>query len=154
MYDRFRKYHNKWLKEHSIGQDSIDDWLLGENLGPSIKTTCVKENCVKKVPYHVYYKYKVAQTQPPAAPSSSTSASTTTTNSKKSNKSETASKKSASSTELSDTAASKTVTPPPSSTAPESSATVAMATTEPADAIVSEPTESSSADSTAVSVKV
>jgi hypothetical protein len=59
MYDRFRKYTNKWLKESSVSADCIDDWLLGYHLtGSSSKTICVKESWPKKPPYHVYYKYK------------------------------------------------------------------------------------------------
>lgn len=60
MYDKFRKYVNKWLKEHSLTVDCIDDWLLGDTLGNnnnSTKTTCVKESLSKREPYHVYYRY-------------------------------------------------------------------------------------------------
>ncbi len=63
MYDKFRKFSNKWLKEHAISADCIDDWLLGDHIVPYVKTTCVKESFSKKPPYHVYYKYKVLQKQ-------------------------------------------------------------------------------------------
>jgi hypothetical protein len=59
MYDKFKKFTNKWLKEHSLTQDCIDEWLLGENLECyNIKTTCIKESMTKKTPYHAYYRYK------------------------------------------------------------------------------------------------
>ena len=71
MYDKFRKYTNKWLKTNSIPNDCIDDWLLGENY-TNVKTVRVKENYIKKSPYHVYYKYKV-ETNTSVATSSSAS---------------------------------------------------------------------------------
>lgn len=76
MYDRFRKHMNRWLKEHSASQEATDDWLLGENLVPYVKTTCIKESSMKKTPYHVYYRYKVAN-------KSDTSTASNTTNNKK-----------------------------------------------------------------------
>ena len=59
MYDKFRKYNNKWLKANAITSDCIDDWLLGENYSNVNKTVRVKENYPKKTPYHIYYKYKI-----------------------------------------------------------------------------------------------
>lgn len=56
MYDKFRKYNNKWLKSNGIATDCLDDILLGNSL--SIKSLRAKENYLKKTPYHVYYKYK------------------------------------------------------------------------------------------------
>ena len=64
-----RKFLNKSLKEHSVPHDKIDDWLLGESLTPPVKTVCVKESCLKKPPYHVYYRYKVVPNQTPATSS-------------------------------------------------------------------------------------
>ncbi|CAF0772019.1 unnamed protein product [Brachionus calyciflorus] len=58
MYEKFRKNTNKWLKEHAVSTDCIDDWLMGEHLENS-KTICLKETSHKKVPYHVFYRYKV-----------------------------------------------------------------------------------------------
>lgn len=58
MYDKFRKYSNKWLKANATSSDCIDDWLTGEIYANAIKTSRVKENYLKKTPYHVYYKYK------------------------------------------------------------------------------------------------
>ena len=63
MYDRFKKYLNKWLKEAGTPADSIDDWLIGETLNnPNIKTTCNKDCSLKKPPFHVIYKYKTQKT--------------------------------------------------------------------------------------------
>lgn len=59
MYDKFRKYNNKWLKANAISADCIDDWLMGENYSNVNKTVRVKENYPKKPPYHIYYKYKI-----------------------------------------------------------------------------------------------
>jgi hypothetical protein len=82
MYDKFRKLNNKWLKEHSKTADCIDDWLLGEMAAPATKTVCIKESQLKKVPYHVYYRYRVMPANPkPAAEGSP--ANTTTTGNKK-----------------------------------------------------------------------
>ncbi|RNA00678.1 paired amphipathic helix Sin3a isoform X2, partial [Brachionus plicatilis] len=71
MYDKFRKYLTKWLKEHMTPADCIDDWLMGEDL-KDVRTTIQKEVSHKKPPYHVLYKYKVesesANTQQPAPP--------------------------------------------------------------------------------------
>jgi hypothetical protein len=61
MYEKCRKNIKDWLKEHGIANDSINDWFLGEHLQPQVKTTYVKESCLKKTPYHVYYRYKVVQ---------------------------------------------------------------------------------------------
>jgi hypothetical protein len=59
MYDRFKKYLNKWLKENGVSADTIDDWLIGDTLNnPNIKTTCNKDCSLKRTPYHVIYKYK------------------------------------------------------------------------------------------------
>jgi paired amphipathic helix protein Sin3a len=69
MYDKFRKLNNKWLKEHSKTADCIDDWLLGELAGPSTKTVCIKESLLKKVPYHIFYRYKVVASTPAVAAS-------------------------------------------------------------------------------------
>jgi hypothetical protein len=59
MFDKFRKWTNKWLKENSTQADCIDDWLLGEHLDTEIKTICIKESSLKKTPYHIFYRYKV-----------------------------------------------------------------------------------------------
>jgi hypothetical protein len=63
MYDKFRKYSKEWMKEHSVQPDSIENWLMGHNLPLSqqVKTVCIKENYMKKAPYHIYYRYKVTQ---------------------------------------------------------------------------------------------
>lgn len=58
MYDKFRKYLTKWLKENMTPADCIDDWFMGEDL-KGVRTTIVKELTQKKPPYHVLYKYKV-----------------------------------------------------------------------------------------------
>jgi len=58
LYTNFRKFSNKWLKDNSVSNECIDEWLLGGHIGNSIKTTCVKENSIKKPPYHVYFRYK------------------------------------------------------------------------------------------------
>jgi hypothetical protein len=67
MYDKFRKLNNKWLKEHSKTADCIDDWLLGDMAGPATKTVCIKESQLKKVPYHVFYRYRVMPANPKQA---------------------------------------------------------------------------------------
>lgn len=76
MYDKFRKYTNKWLKTNSVSNDCIDDWLLGENYS-HVKTVRTKENYIKKTPYHVYYKYKVDSNVSAATGTTSTSKRTT-----------------------------------------------------------------------------
>ena len=58
MYDKFRKFSNKWLKFNSTPTDGLESWLLGE-IYPNCKTVRVKEYQPKKTPYHVYYKYKL-----------------------------------------------------------------------------------------------
>ena len=64
MYERFRKFDLKWLKEHSKAPDCIDEWLLGEETAAGsqqqqTKTVCLREAHLKKPPYHVFYRYKV-----------------------------------------------------------------------------------------------
>jgi hypothetical protein len=66
MYTNFKKFSNKWLKDNSISNDCIDEWLLGEQFEPSIKTVCTKENSIKKPPYHIYFRYKTFYEQPDA----------------------------------------------------------------------------------------
>ena len=63
MYSDFKKFSNKWLKDNSISNESIDGWLLGEHNENSIKTICIKENSIKKPPYHVYFRYKTIYDQ-------------------------------------------------------------------------------------------
>jgi hypothetical protein len=59
MYNRFRQFNTRWLKENGTSHECIDEMLLGEHLEPHVKTICVKESYLKKTPYHVYYRYKV-----------------------------------------------------------------------------------------------
>lgn len=68
MYNRFRQFSNRWLKENGTSSDCIDEMFLGEHLEPSIKTICVKESYLKKTPYHVYYRYKVIDDSKEKAP--------------------------------------------------------------------------------------
>jgi hypothetical protein len=84
MYEKFRKNIKDWLKEHTIANDSINDWFLGEHLQPQVKTTYVKESCLKKTPYHIYYRYKVVQ-QPPHLAIDSTQQSSKNNSSSSSN---------------------------------------------------------------------
>jgi hypothetical protein len=59
MYDRFKKYLNKWLKDNGTSSDSIYDWLTGETINnPYIKTTCIRDNSIKRPPFHAIFKYK------------------------------------------------------------------------------------------------
>ena len=59
MYDRFKKYLNKWLKDNTISSDYVDDWLIGETINnPNIKTTCIKDSSIKRPPFHAIFKYK------------------------------------------------------------------------------------------------
>ena len=59
MYSNFKKYSNKWLKENSASHECIEEWFLGENIEPYVKTVCTKESSIKKPPYHVYFRYKI-----------------------------------------------------------------------------------------------
>lgn len=97
MYERFRKYSNKWLKEQTFNPEAVEEWFLGENMAPNIKTVCTKESCVKKPPYHFYYKYRVQvtsantkensnKTTKTAGNESSSSTSSSISSSKKNNK--------------------------------------------------------------------
>lgn len=79
MYDKFRKFSNKWLKFNSTSADGLDSLLMGE-IYSNCKTVRVKEYQLKKTPYHAYYKYKLPdQSNTIATASSSSSSSTTNT---------------------------------------------------------------------------
>jgi hypothetical protein len=60
MFDSFKKYLNKWLKENSVASDAVDDWFIDGNsqTNENLKTTCTKDNSLKRTPYHAFYKYK------------------------------------------------------------------------------------------------
>jgi hypothetical protein len=65
MYDRFKKYLNKWLKDNATSSDSIYDWLTGETINNSnIKTTCIRDNSIKRPPFHAIFKYKTEKLNP------------------------------------------------------------------------------------------
>jgi hypothetical protein len=83
MYDKFRKFSNKWLKFNSTSADGLDSLLMGE-IYSNCKTVRVKEYQPKKTPYHAYYKYKLPdQSNTTATTSSSSSSSSSTTNTKR-----------------------------------------------------------------------
>jgi hypothetical protein len=74
MFDSFKKYLNKWLKDNSVASDAVDDWLIDGNsqTNENLKTTCTKDNSLKRTPYHAYYKYKTEKTNSQPQPSAAT----------------------------------------------------------------------------------
>ena len=78
MYDKFRKFSNKWLKFNSTSADGLDSLLMGE-IYSNCKTVRVKEYQPKKTPYHAYYKYKLPDQSNTTATTSSSASSTTNT---------------------------------------------------------------------------
>jgi hypothetical protein len=79
MYDKFRKFSNKWLKFNSTSADGLDSLLMGE-IYSNCKTVRVKEYQPKKTPYHAFYKYKLPDQSNTTAPTSSSSTTNTKRN--------------------------------------------------------------------------
>ena len=81
MYDRFKKYLNKWLKENgTTSSESVNEWFLGESINnPNVKTTCTKDCSLKRPPFHAIYKYKTQKIANVNTASNSSSSTTTTT---------------------------------------------------------------------------
>lgn len=144
MYDKFRKYTNKWLKENSVNPERVDEWLLGENFNSNCKTVCVKESLPRRPPYHVYYRYKVQVNVNNPAPSTlkKTNNKSAQQNDKFNKSASTCNLAKQSPTNDEPNTDIKTPTPPPSTTSSDLRPTIRSAD----DTVKKEPTDQTKSD--------